>query len=146
VMGTGTRQAAGTVGDAVVGDGSRAGAGMAANPHEARRPAFIQLAAYPGMKRSEELDGSSVLDLETERLSLLPNRRPSRHQRCRFRSMRRLVVGNCLCRDSRYDHPSHFRIKAANAVAANNKISWIEYVTFNEIKNRSIHPRSLRLH
>jgi hypothetical protein len=53
VMGTGTRQAPGSSETPSLGTDQGRGAGMAANPHEARRPVFIQLAACAVMKRSE---------------------------------------------------------------------------------------------
>jgi hypothetical protein len=66
-----------------------------------------------------------------------------------FNGIRRLQpvgVEDFLCGNLRHHHPRQFRIEPTNAVGANDKISWIENVTFNEIKNRSINPRSLWLH
>ena len=53
---------------------------------------------------------------------------------------------NSLRRNLRHHHPHHFWIEPTDTVSANDKVSWIENVAFDEIKDRSINPRSLRLH
>jgi hypothetical protein len=112
------------------------------------RPALIQLAACRGMKRSEERDRARPLISNQigSHSSLTRPTSPSAVYDVRFTSMPRLGRWKLLCRNSRHDHPRHFRIKPTNSVAPDDKIGWIENVAFDEIKHRSINPRSLRLH
>jgi hypothetical protein len=51
----------------------------------------------------------------------------------------------CLSGSSRHDHPRHFWIEPANAVAANDKICRIKHVALDEIQHRAIKLRPFRL-
>jgi hypothetical protein len=51
-----------------------------------------------------------------------------------------------LSRHSRHHHPRHFRIKPANPVGTDYKVSRIEHVSLDEIQHRTIDLWPLRLH
>jgi hypothetical protein len=51
-----------------------------------------------------------------------------------------------LVRHLRHDQPRHFRIKPANAVAANDKVGRVENVALDEIEHLPINLRPFGLH
>jgi hypothetical protein len=51
-----------------------------------------------------------------------------------------------LRRHPDHHHPRHFRIKSANTVAANDKVSWVENLFLDKIQHGAIDLRTLRLH
>jgi hypothetical protein len=58
----------------------------------------------------------------------------------RFTSTPAPRVVHLLCQNLRHDHARHFRIKPANAVAADDKVRRIEDMAFDEIQHRAVGP------
>jgi hypothetical protein len=100
--------------------------------------------------RREEAHGRATRGKIARAAEALPNcpSRPSMAVRIVIDARKNRVrpVDVFLGRHLRHHQSCHFRIEPTNAVVANDKISWIENVAFDEIKHRSINPWSLRLH
>jgi hypothetical protein len=63
-----------------------------------------------------------------------------------LRRLRPVGVEDFLRRHFRHHNPRRFRTKPADAVAANDKVRWIENMSLDEIQHGAINPRSLGLH
>ena len=63
-----------------------------------------------------------------------------------LRRLRPVGIEDFLRRNLRHDHPRHFRIQSANAIAANDKISRIKNVSLYKFQYRTIDFRPVELH
>jgi hypothetical protein len=62
------------------------------------------------------------------------------------RRLQPVGVEGFLRRYPRHHHPRHFRVKPANAVAANDKVGRVEHMPLDKIQYRTIDLRPLWLH
>jgi hypothetical protein len=63
-----------------------------------------------------------------------------------LRRLRPVGVEDFLRRHFRHDHPRHFRIKPANAVAANDKVGRVEHMPHDKVQYCAVDLRPFRLH